>query len=116
MKITNGVLKKMYRDKTIKNIVKDMSVKDLVNLVSSYLKEIKEYEDFIECLINDEDRRNKKISKLEDRLSEVVKEKEKVQRRMWGKTSRFNKKYEKLKNDLELNQRKYHLERIIRTG
>ena len=46
----------------VKNIVKDMSVKDLVNLVSSYLNEIKEYEDFIECLINDEDRRDKKIS------------------------------------------------------
>ena len=106
----------MYRDEMVKNIVKDMSVKDLVNLVSSYLNEIKEYEDFIECLINDEDRRDKKISKLEERLSEVVKEKEKVQRRMWGKSSRFNKKYEQLKSDLESNKRKYQLERVIRTG
>ena len=106
----------MYRDEIVKNIVKDMSVKDLVNLVSSYLNEIKEYEDFIEYLINDEDRRDKKISKLEERLSEVVKEKEKVQRRMWGKNSRFNKKYEQLKSDLESNKRKYQLERVIRTG
>ncbi|MBC8380338.1 MAG: hypothetical protein H8E58_02340 [SAR92 clade bacterium] len=106
----------MKKEELLTNIVKDLSVGDLINLISNYQKEIQEHENFIESLLMDEGDKDTKIRKLEDELNEVVEERARLKRRMYGRNSRFNKKVKNLKNEFEKKERIYELERLVRVA
>jgi hypothetical protein len=106
----------MKKEELLTNIVKDLSVGDLINLISNYQKEIQEHENFIESLLKDEGDKDTKIRKLEDELNEIVEERARLKRRMYGRNSRFNKKVKNLKNEFEKKERIYELERLVRVA
>ena len=106
----------MKKEELLTNIVKDLSVGDLINLILNYQKEIQEHENFIESLLMDEGDKDTKIRKLEDELNEVVEERARLKRRMYGRNSRFNKKVKNLKNEFEKKERIYELERLVRVA
>ena len=106
----------MKKEELLTNIVKDLSVGDLINLILNYQKEIQEHENFIESLLKDEGDKDTKIRKLEDELNEIVEERARLKRRMYGRNSRFNKKVKNLKNEFEKKERIYELERLVRVA